>query len=123
MDTTGSDEFDKKVYPILSNHAFENDFEVVKSSTIQAATRPASIKATWLGRLPKNSDIIRHLLKSLKALGHIPFCHDSKTTGYYFAWLSLHTVICFAASLIVMFAWFVFISHLVFKKFLVFGPG
>ena len=127
MSTTRGDEFYKKVYPILSDIAFENEFQIVESSstTIQGLKRPATNfkTTTWLARLPKNMDIVRLLLKFLKALGQAPLCHDSNTTAYYFSWLSLDVPVCFVVSLIAMFAWFVFTSHLVFKKFLVFGPG
>ena len=96
----------------------------MRPSKIHDFTRPVSFKATtWLARLPKNLKIIQLLLKFLKILGQVPFRHDEMRGVFYFTWLSINTLTSLAIAYTAIFAWSVYISHMVFKKFLVFGPG
>ena len=119
--TIPNEQFFKKVYPILLDIAFENS-KTVRSYTAPALTRPLSLFAL-LARLPKNLDIVEFFLKLLKLLGQAPFCFDAKRSKYFFAWSSLDVVMSLAVASMTLFGWFIFISHMAFKKFTVFGPG
>ena len=121
VDTNRNDKFFKKVYPILLDMAFESNSQTGRPSTTQALT--PSLSFAMLARLPKNMDIIQFFLNLLKLLGQAPFCYDAKRSVYYFTWFSFDTAMSAAMAFTAIFGWFVFISHMVFKKFIVVGPG
>ena len=108
----------------LSHIAFEHEYQMSKAVLMDGIiTQPLSFKAALLSKLPQNFDVIRFILQILKLLGQTPFSYDSKKEVYYFIWPSLDTAVAVAFALTLIFWIFVYTTHMVLEKFLIFGPG
>ena len=127
MKATDPDEFFIKVHPILSEFELQNEIPnqlqtKFQTKLMSTQMRHPSSKNSRLPKLPKNLDVIRYFLKCLSILGQTPFCYDRTTDKYRFSWSSADTLLSLTVALAALFAWFIFISHLVFQKFFIFGP-
>ena len=120
MRSAAGDEFLKKVYPIHGDFTFVHEFQI--RSPTEEPPGQINVKAVVLSKLPTNLDMIHFFLTLLKVLGQVPFCYEPKNDLYYFAWSSFGTVFSLTMALAATFGWFIYISHVVFKQFLVFGP-
>ena len=108
----------------ISHVAFEHEFnQISKAALTEAAIKPQSFKAALLSKLPKNFDIIRFVLQALKLLGQAPFSYDPRKDTYYFIWPCLDTAISLGAAAAAIFWLFIYLTHFVLEKFIVFGPG
>ena len=120
MRSAASNEFLKNVYPIVADFTFENEFQI--RSPTEEPPGQISVESVVLSKLPTNLDMIHFFLTLLKLLGQVPFCYEPKNDLYHFAWSSFGTVFSLAMALAATFGWFVYISHVVLKRFFLFGP-
>ena len=122
MVTMGNNYFSKQSVK-MPHIAFEHDFKISKAALAEGIVQPLSFKAALLSKFPKNFHMIRFVLQSLKVLGQVPFSYDPTKEVYYFIWPSLDTAVSLSAALAASFWLLTFLTHVVFEKFLVFGPG
>ena len=120
---TMSNNYFSKQNAKLPHIAFEHDFQVTKAALTEGIVQPLSFKAALISKLPQNFKVIRFILQALKVLGQAPFSYDPSKLTYYFIWPSLDTAVSLGAAFIASFWLLTFVTHVVFEKFLLFGPG
>ena len=103
--------------------AFEHDFQISKAALAEELIQPLGFTAALLSKFPKNFHMIRYVLQALKVLGQVPFSYDPRKEVYYFTWPCLDTAVSLCVALLASFWLLIFLTHIVFEKFFLLGPG